>query len=498
MSKDFSFLKSLPAHAMPLLVAMCLYVVWFGSIHDTYPWLVALDSYSSKADGLLYSQLVCLARPAGFVMGALAAIASMNRSGSLFTTRSIRAIFLLQLVAHVVSWLGICLFDARWTIAFAVQFSTSFCTSILACLFLRKIEPFGYEFGASAIVCCVLVASLAVFVEKSVPAHTTSMLALAIRGCILCIPLVASFTIIERSALSNAEMRKNPAPERRLHAKFPLPLASHLVLYGFVFGMLHMIGGVVESWSTADFAFALFASVTICVAFSYLFMKKGRRWKVWETIRAVVFPLTIIGFLLVPASLSSNAASTAISSAELLYDMVFVHACLILMRISSARPFAIVAKGILLKNIGAFLGGLFSITGLEGGRLLVGAMHLNMAVLVVGLLAVATFWVGSDQDIDKVWGLRKKLDPKYLYDKSLRQRCETASEQYGLTPRESGILLALSQGKTPSAIAEELVISVHTVRAHIRSIHTKLEVHSLPEIEAKLKSIKIDERQLWK
>lgn len=497
MSKNFSFLKSLPAPALPLFVAMCLYVVWFGSIHDTYPWLVALDSYSSKVDDLLYSQLVCLARPAGFVIGALAAIASMNRNGSLFTARSVRAIFFLQFVAHVVSWLGICLFDARWTIAFAVQLSTSFCTSILACLFLRKIEPFGYEFGASAIVCCVLVTSLAVFVEKSA-AYTTSMLALAIRGCILCIPLIASFAIVEKSALSSAEMEKSPTPERRPHAKFPLPLASHLVLYGFVFGMLHMIGGVVESWSTADFAFALAASVVICAAFSYLFMKNGRRWKVWETIRAVVFPLTIMGFLLVPASLSSNAASTAISSAELLYDMVFVHACLILMRISSARPLAIVAKGILLKNIGAFLGGLFSIAGLEGGRLLVGAMHLNMAVLVVGLLAVATFWVGSDQEIDKVWGLRKKLDPKYLYDKSLRQRCETASEQYGLTPRESGVLLALAQGKTPAAIAEELVISVHTVRAHIRSIHTKLDVHSLPEIEAKLKSIKIDERQLWK
>lgn len=495
MSKNFSFLKSLPAPALPLFVAMCLYVVWFGSIHDTYPWLVALDSYSSKVDDLLYSQLVCLARPAGFVIGALAAIASMNRNGSLFTARSVRAIFFLQFVAHVVSWLGICLFDARWTIAFAVQLSTSFCTSILACLFLRKIEPFGYEFGASAIVCCVLVTSLAVFVEKSA-AYTTSMLALAIRGCILCIPLIASFAIVEKSALSSAEMEKSPTPERRPHAKFPLPLASHLVLYGFVFGMLHMIGGVVESWSTADFAFALAASVVICAAFSYLFMKNGRRWKVWETIRAVVFPLTIMGFLLVPASLSSNAASTAISSAELLYDMVFVHACLILMRISSARPLAIVAKGILLKNIGAFLGGLFSIAGLEGGRLLVGAMHLNMAVLVVGLLAVATFWVGSDQEIDKVWGLRKKLDPKYLYDKSLRQRCETASEQYGLTPRESGVLLALAQGKTPAAIAEELVISVHTVRAHIRSIHTKLDVHSLPEIEAKLKTIKVDEGRL--
>lgn len=496
MSKDFSFLKSLPASALPLFVAMCLYVVWFGSIHDTYPWLVALDPYSSKVDDLLYSQLVCLARPAGFVIGALAAIASMNRNGLLFTARSVRAIFFLQFVAHVVSWLGICLFDARWTIAFAVQFSTSFCTSILACLFLRKIEPFGYEFGASAIVCCVLVTSLAVFVEKSA-AYTTSMLALAIRGCILCIPLIASFAIVEKSALSSAEMEKSPTPERRPHAKFPLPLASHLVLYGFVFGMLHMIGGVVESWSTADFAFALAASVVICAAFSYLFMKNGRRWKVWETIRAVVFPLTIMGFLLVPASLSSNAASTAISSAELLYDMVFVHACLILMRISSARPLAIVAKGILLKNIGAFLGGLFSIAGLEGGRLLVGAMHLNMAVLVVGLLAVATFWVGSDQEIDKVWGLRKKLDPKYLYDKSLRQRCETASEQYGLTPRESGVLLALAQGKSPAAIAEELVISVHTVRAHIRSIHTKLDVHSLPEIEAKLKTIKVDEGRLW-
>ena len=50
-----------------------------------------------------------------------------------------------------------------------------------------------------------------------------------------------------------------------------------------------------------------------------------------------------------------------------------------------------------------------------------------------------------------------------------------------LTPREVELLALLAKGKTPKAIAAELVISPKTVATHIQRILTKLDVHSRAE-----------------
>ncbi|MCU1457964.1 MAG: two component transcriptional regulator, LuxR family [Actinomycetia bacterium] len=54
-----------------------------------------------------------------------------------------------------------------------------------------------------------------------------------------------------------------------------------------------------------------------------------------------------------------------------------------------------------------------------------------------------------------------------------------------LTSREREVLGLLAQGKSTSDIVSELVVSVHTVRNHIRSILHKLNVHSRLEAVAR-------------
>jgi len=48
----------------------------------------------------------------------------------------------------------------------------------------------------------------------------------------------------------------------------------------------------------------------------------------------------------------------------------------------------------------------------------------------------------------------------------------------GLTAREMEVLRLVAQGMTNPQIAERLILSLHTVNAHVRSIYTKLEVNS--------------------
>jgi DNA-binding NarL/FixJ family response regulator len=58
------------------------------------------------------------------------------------------------------------------------------------------------------------------------------------------------------------------------------------------------------------------------------------------------------------------------------------------------------------------------------------------------------------------------------------EHLENLREQAGLTPRERDVLLLLGEGLDPTAIARELIMSVHTARGHVKNIMMKLGVHS--------------------
>jgi DNA-binding CsgD family transcriptional regulator len=59
-------------------------------------------------------------------------------------------------------------------------------------------------------------------------------------------------------------------------------------------------------------------------------------------------------------------------------------------------------------------------------------------------------------------------------------------ESYGLTERETEIVLMLSRGLSVKEIAAELALSVHTVRDHIKAIYDKAGVNSRGELVASL------------
>lgn len=53
------------------------------------------------------------------------------------------------------------------------------------------------------------------------------------------------------------------------------------------------------------------------------------------------------------------------------------------------------------------------------------------------------------------------------------------ADAFHLTRAEAGVLCALTEGKCPKAVANDMGISEHTVRAHLRSIYAKLGVRGL-------------------
>ena len=60
--------------------------------------------------------------------------------------------------------------------------------------------------------------------------------------------------------------------------------------------------------------------------------------------------------------------------------------------------------------------------------------------------------------------------------KALLPTAEEVRERFGLTKREAETALLVAQGLTNEEIAERMFVSRHTVRHHIESIMSKLEL----------------------
>nr|WP_277926866.1 helix-turn-helix transcriptional regulator [Adlercreutzia sp. JBNU-10] len=66
--------------------------------------------------------------------------------------------------------------------------------------------------------------------------------------------------------------------------------------------------------------------------------------------------------------------------------------------------------------------------------------------------------------------------------------CRGFAEHYGLTPRQTEVLLLLTKGYSMGAIEQQLVVSIHTVKAHVYGIYQKADVHSRQELIEKIKA----------
>ena len=64
----------------------------------------------------------------------------------------------------------------------------------------------------------------------------------------------------------------------------------------------------------------------------------------------------------------------------------------------------------------------------------------------------------------------------------LEQHCGAVARAYGLTPRESEVIVLLAYGRTLSIIARDLQIAKGTARTHIENIYRKLDVHKQQEL----------------
>lgn len=93
-------------------------------------------------------------------------------------------------------------------------------------------------------------------------------------------------------------------------------------------------------------------------------------------------------------------------------------------------------------------------------------------------------------------GLMAVLVREYQRQSRVRRTRSTAVRER-LTPREWQILTMLADGSTTGGIALELVISIETVRSHVKAVMRKLDVHTRGAAIARLEDLReLDELPL--
>ncbi len=85
----------------------------------------------------------------------------------------------------------------------------------------------------------------------------------------------------------------------------------------------------------------------------------------------------------------------------------------------------------------------------------------------------------GDEPFTEAWeqGGRLPLRATVELIRPLQERVDTDASE-GLTAREVEVLAHVAQGLTDAEVAEELVVSLRTVHAHLRSVYRKLDVHT--------------------
>ena len=130
-----------------------------------------------------------------------------------------------------------------------------------------------------------------------------------------------------------------------------------------------------------------------------------------------------------------------------------------------------------------------ALLGTTANRIEVAAGHQQLAffVAVVLLVLVAYILFGLRRfslraTIEGVVPPEPDIEIHVSADEVFAERCAQVAAAHQLTPREAEVFEMLARGRNREYIEERLSVSRNTVKAHVKHIYAKLDIHSHQEL----------------
>ena len=202
----------------------------------------------------------------------------------------------------------------------------------------------------------------------------------------------------------------------------------------------------------------------------------------------VVLLALVAGFLLVVIGGSGSAtlANGILTVGTSLFNVLLPTVLVALAARNEMAALSIMGWGQGLAALSTTLGALL---GTTANDLLAAGSHEQVAALaalvVLLLVAYALFGLRGfsfEQTIAGVVPPEPDIDLERAGEEALAARCADLAARFDLTPREAEVFEMLARGRNREHIEGALGVSRNTVKAHVKHVYAKLDIHSHQEL----------------
>ena len=444
------------------IVALALYWTWFFTIVFSESFLLPLPANL---------HIEPLFREVGFASMAFCYLVLTFFAKKLCRKRGLLVVLALALVAS--PW--VCLFTACSVAGFSFPLATlvwalfGVSSALLAfclALFAMTLKPRStvLALGVSVTVGGIFY-FLLLYMDLSAIWITVSAL-----------PLIAA--ICTWIALQNARQ------EGRADDDFGNDLGYHLAsslriqpaqpLYGAIFSLVMGVGISISTLESGEFPLA--TSLAFCLAGPVMLAIALLPRKIdIGTLQWFLLPAAGAGlvFLGIDDHRAALACCAVLSFCYSFFEVSHTLSLVELMREQRDVASHVFASGKFWFFVGVCAGWGINIALLSVGYY---STVFNVAIMLMStLVMIVLAWVGrpSVRNHEQMLAMSSE-DSGAQWD----DVCLDIAEEFGLSPRQTEVFLLLSKGRNAPYIEEELVVSYHTVKAHIYRIYQKLDVHT--------------------
>ncbi len=195
----------------------------------------------------------------------------------------------------------------------------------------------------------------------------------------------------------------------------------------------------------------------------------------WLLIMVIIAFALFLGLHDIPGALGFSFFFTAFVYAS--FEMLLMTYFVVIAQNGRASSAIAIGVSLALFRLGVLMGDVASLSiesaGLEASTLvdlIASGLLCVVAVLLIPLISEGRYMEELTSKPTEV-GLS-----------ALIRSCDETAKEFGLSPREREVLELFVQGYTVDNIAEKLVISPYTVRAHIRHLYEKTQMHKKSEL----------------
>lgn len=270
-------------------------------------------------------------------------------------------------------------------------------------------------------------------------------------------------------------------------------LAIMLALYSATLGVIHVVSSTSPNEYGGRSLYFLYLATSILLALAFIasVLARGRMPSI-KGFWVVIVSTICLSFVLSVVFKDALQIVLTLFAAVRYVAFGFINIKLVDIAHHSRTPLYVVfAAGWGIIQLSMALGAALTLHAVESLGLTVDLV----AIMLLAALAMGSLFLLNNAELSDVFvGSHSEdaAESETMQDVLMRS-CQKLRAHHGLTEREAEVVLLIAQGHTQAYCAEALVVSINTIRSHMKHIYAKMDIHSKDELLLAL--AKVDERK---